>query len=587
MRALSSYLLRRQPGQVGLLFAITIIVSLFEGLGAGLLIPIVESIGAQQNPGSVHWFSSRLAAAFMTVGLPLNLITILVSGFILFFAQQALLYQRAKVVAETRARAVLDLRSDAFANALQADLSYLDRQNAGHLVNGVIVESERAGAAITSLGEILTTSGVAAMYLVVALFISWPLTLLAMALLGVLSLTVQTQNRQGGKTGWQITESNNALHAVAMEYLGGVRVIKAFGSEAFSTGRFAERARQVWQLTTEHARANAKVGFIYEVSLFGALVLIVYLALTRLSLTPALLAAFLFILYRLSPRAVTINRHRHQLTAHLPGFAEVTRLIEETSQARLVTGALEFRGLRRAIEFQQVSFEYEPDQMALRDVSIAIEKGKTTVFVGASGAGKTTVVDLLLRLYDPSQGRILVDGVDLKALDLALWRRSIAIVHQDTFLFNDTIWNNILVGRPDADEAAVIDAARLAHVHEFVELLPQGYQSVIGDRGVRLSGGQRQRLALARAFVRDPEILILDEPTSALDAESDAAIQESLTRFRGDRTVVIVAHRLATIRRADKIIVVEDGRVIEEGDHETLLSHGQRYARYHQLQVGS
>lgn len=586
MRTLTQYLVRTQRTSVILLFSLTVLVSSFEGVGAGLLIPIVESLGTSQELNGTHWVSSALARGFAAVGLPFTLLSILAVGLILFATQQALLFARARVVARTRGRVVFDLRASAFANLMQADIGLLDRRNSGHLVNGVIVESERAGAAVTSLAEVLTLSGVMAMYLLVALFVSWPLTLLAVLLLGALSAALHGFNRTGGKTGWQVTEANNALHAAAMEYLGGIRVIKAFGSERFATDDFTRRARQVRQLTTEHTVANARVGFVQEVTLFAALVLIVYVALTFFRLSPALLIAFLFILYRLSPRAVTINRQRHQLTAHLPGFMEVTRLIDETRRSLIPSGRVAVEGLQRGIEFERVSFDYERGQAVLQAVSFVIEKGQTTVFVGSSGAGKTTVVDLLLRLYDAAEGRILVDGVDLRQLDLAQWRRSIAIVQQDTFLFNDTIWNNILIGRPDASSEQVLEAAGRAHVDDFVAPLPEGYQTVVGDRGVRLSGGQRQRLALARAFLREPDILILDEPTSALDAESEAFIRQSLAHYRGNRTVIIVAHRLATIRAADKVIVLEDGRVVEQGDHETLLRNGHQYARYHQLQVG-
>lgn len=582
---LAGYLLRRHRRPVALLLTVTLFVSLLEGVGAGLLIPIIESIG-DDGVGTGHWFSRNVAAVFAAIGVPFTLVTILIAGFLLFAVQQLLAAWRYRLSAETRARVVVDLRAGAFANVLEADLSYLDRQRAGQLVNGVIIESDRAGAAIAALSETLVLGAVMAMYLIVALFISWPLTLLAVSLLGVLSLAVRRDQGRAGGIGRQVTEANNALHAAAMEYLGGVRVIKAFGRESVSAGTFAQSAREGQRLMVAHAKDHARIGFVYEVTLFGALVTIVYLAISYLSLGPALLSAFLFILYRLSPRAVAINRHRHQIAAHLPAFTEVTRLIDETRASRLTSGNTPFHRLERGIEFQRVSFEYESDQPVMQEVRLFIERGRTTGFVGGSGAGKTTMIDLLLRLYDPTQGCILVDGVDLRTLDLARWRRAIGVVHQDTFLFNDTIWNNILVGAPEADAPQVMEAARLAHVHEFAMLLPNGYHSLVGDRGVRLSGGQRQRLALARAFLRQPEILILDEPTSALDAETDAAIQESLAHYRRDRTVIVVAHRLATIQLADKVYVLEDGRVIEEGDPDTLLRQGQRYARFHQLQMG-
>ena len=242
-------------------------------------------------------------------------------------------------------------------------------------------------------------------------------------------------------------------------------------------------------------------------------------------------------------------------------------------------------GLKQAISFESVAFHYNPqDNLALQDISICIPQGKTTALVGPSGAGKSTIISLICRFYDVTSGEIYVDGCPLRELNLADWRSRIAIVSQDVHIFSTTVRENIAYGRLEATESEIIEAARLANAHEFISQLPQGYDTKVGDRGIRLSGGQRQRIALARAIVRNPEILILDEATNALDSISENLIQEALNTLSQNRTVIVVAHRLSTIKHADQIIVLEDGRVIEQGKLQHLLKLNGLFARLYRLQ---
>ncbi len=297
------------------------------------------------------------------------------------------------------------------------------------------------------------------------------------------------------------------------------------------------------------------------------------------------LLAFVFVFYRLIPRLSATNNFLALAGQYWPFVDRIAQLLRTDDKEYMADGAHPFAGLRRTIEFRNVSLHYlEGEPWAVKDLSCVIPKGSLTALVGTSGSGKSSVADLVLRLFDPTAGEVLVDGIDLRQLNLACWRGSIGVVGQDTFLFNATVRENLTFGRPDAGESEVLAAARAANVHEFVERLANGYNTVIGDQGYRLSGGQRQRLALARAILREPEILVLDEATSDLDSRSEQLIQKSLDSQRGERTILVIAHRLSTVARADQILVLSQGQLVEQGTHDELLAWNGHYAQFWRLQ---
>ncbi|PMB10263.1 ABC transporter ATP-binding protein, partial [Fischerella thermalis CCMEE 5328] len=248
---------------------------------------------------------------------------------------------------------------------------------------------------------------------------------------------------------------------------------------------------------------------------------------------------------------------------------------------------IEFRELQRGIDVVSVDFGYDRENLVLHNITLSIEKGKMTALVGSTGAGKSTLADLIPRFHDPTEGKVLVDGVDVREFEIDSWRRKMAVVSQDTFIFNTSIRNNIAYGTPRATEAEIREAARLANALEFIEEMPEGFDTVLGDRGVRLSGGQRQRIAIARALLRNPQILILDEATSALDSVTERLIQESLEKLSAGRTVIAIAHRLSTIAKADKVVVLEHGRIVEQGKYQDLLEQRGKLWKYHQAQYES
>jgi subfamily B ATP-binding cassette protein MsbA len=298
----------------------------------------------------------------------------------------------------------------------------------------------------------------------------------------------------------------------------------------------------------------------------------------------ASLLTFLFILFRLVPALHEINGSRAAASGLWGSLNNIRELLETKNKPYLQNGHRSFPGLRQAITFKSVDFGYDSQQFVLNDINLTIKQGEMTALVGASGAGKTTLVDLIPRFYDPTRGSILIDGADIREFQINSLRRRFAIVSQDTFIFNTNVRDNIAYGTEGATESDIIEVARLANALEFIQEMPEGFETRLGDRGVRLSGGQRQRIAIARAILRNPEILILDEATSALDSISERLIQASLEKLAEGRTVIAIAHRLSTIIRADKVVVMEQGRVVEEGSYQELLDLRGKLWNYHQMQ---
>ena len=374
------------------------------------------------------------------------------------------------------------------------------------------------------------------------------------------------------------------MQSTTIEQLGGIRIVRAFNLEAVSGERFKSLALEMAKLYHVTIKSRARMEALFEIGVVGGLMVIVYYAVTVADMSIPVLLTFIFVLFRFYPRVGGINKAFHGLMFGIPAVHNITKLIEETRTPTVVNGTIHHSRLKDGIHFEDVSFSYDDDSPILDRIDFTVRSGEAIAIVGSSGEGKTTLVNLLMRFYDPSNGRILVDGTDLRELDMTSWRSTLSLVNQDIFLFNDTIRNNIVLGKLDATEEEIVAAARSAYADEFIDELPDGFDTMIGDRGTRLSGGQRQRLALARAIVRDPQILILDEATSELDSKSEQLIQQAVAELGASRTIFTIAHRLSTIRHADNILVIENGRIAEEGNHERLLATNGSYAEFLRIQ---
>jgi subfamily B ATP-binding cassette protein MsbA len=483
-------------------------------------------------------------------------------------------------------RVVTDLRNALTSHMQRLDLAFFNRQRAGQIVSRVTADVSLVRATVTDavtsvFQDITRLIGL----IVVAVYMDAVLALLALCLFPVAALPLRYFSRQLRQTSRRQQEAVGRLNALLHENVQGNRVVKAFGQEAYEQRRFVEHNERLLRLFMRASRIRSLP--ITEVLAGIAVAGIIWyggasvIAGTR---TQGAFVAFvitLFLLYEPFRRLVRTN---YTIQQGLAGADRVFELLDTAPQVIDRPDAAVLRGVRHGIEFHEVSFAYEPGEPVLRGINLRIPVGQVVALVGTSGGGKSTLADLIPRFYDVCGGRITIDGRDIRDVTLRSLREHIAVVTQFTFLFNDTIRNNIAYGDPARRAAEIVAAARAANAHSFIEELPNGYETSIGDLGVRLSGGQRQRLAIARALLRNAPILILDEATSALDTESEGLVQEALERLMANRTTLVVAHRLSTVRRADRIAVVVRGEIVESGTHEELLERGTEYRKLYELQ---
>ncbi len=487
-----------------------------------------------------------------------------------------------------QARLDRQLREEVYNQIL--NISYEDLNQRRDADWQMVLNSETGRAAGAVFGLVSVASGMVTIlfYVIVLFAVSWQMTLLASALLVVVFMLLTGLVRLAERIGQYRYDIALSVQYSTLETLNAKRVIRLMHQQDYErTSYFAklkifQRALVYLQILNEASRQ------VLEVLVIGLLALLLIVGGSVLNVNQAelipIVSTFILILYRMMPHVLNLNAKRTSIGSDLAAVKGVVDLLETGNKSYLPDGTQAFHGLQNAIVFQNVTFQYiKRDLPALCDITLEIQKGEKVALVGSSGSGKSTMADMLTRLYDPKAGKILVDGVDLRDLKLGDWLKHIGVVSQDTFVFNESISYNIGYGAPNATQQQIEEAARNANIHQFIaEELPDGYQTRVGDRGVLLSGGQRQRIAIARAILRDPEILILDEATSALDSENERLIQAALDRLSQNRTVVVIAHRLSTILNSDKIVVMDLGRIVQIGTHAELLARGGRYAElYH------
>lgn len=581
-------LLRTRPWVLAALVALGVLASLAEGIGITLFIPFFHSLdgGAFEVEGG-RWISDVLGRLFQGVPPERRLLVISLCILVSIGAKAALTYGYEALFGWLDARIGHRLRTGVFHQLLTVGFGFIEKNDHGELLNTLATETWRTGDALRTLLYSVILLCTTAIYVGLLLLISWQLTLVVGVAMLAISLLVQRLGQWVKKLGEEVTRANRGLATRMLEGLGGMKVIRTFVREDYEQERFDAASDRVSQMGYKLGLVSGMVGPIYEV-LTAALLVGVLLVGARTAADLPLLLVFLFVLYRLQPRIRALDGVRLKLISLAPSVREVTALLSTEDKPYIRSGSQPFDGLSEGVRFEDVSFRYDAEwEPALEHVSAFIPAGRMTAIVGPSGAGKSTLIKLLFRFYDPTEGAISADGTLLPELDLGAWRGRIALVSQDGHVFNATVRDNIRYGRFDATDAEIVEAAKRADAHAFIMELPKGYDTHVGERGTRLSGGQQQRLTLARAIVRDPAIFILDEATNALDSLSEHAVQEALDRFGQDRTVIVIAHRLSTIERADNVLVMDAGRVVEQGSPGELLARDGLFARLHRLQFRS
>jgi ATP-binding cassette, subfamily B, bacterial MsbA len=485
---------------------------------------------------------------------------------------------------------VRDLRTRIFDHLLTLELGYFQRTRAGQLISGIITEVDQTKTVITaSLLSLFQNLVIVATTLVVLSQISLRLTLLTLACVPIMVLLLQSLLTRLRHHSRARTQERGEVTATIAERVGAVRLIRAYGEEARESARFASQASRYRKQVIRTQRFSSLTSPLTEV-FSGFLVILIIWAGTRPALiglgaplAPEAIIVFLMAALKLTSPLKTISSYPAVMAVTLASAERVFEMLDEPSTEVDRPGEAAAR-FEREVVFERVSFRYGDGDPVLSEVSFTLPKGKVVALVGPSGAGKTTLADLLPRFHDPTAGQITMDGVPLTRLTRRSLRALMGVVSQDTVLLNDTVHANIAYGSPTATRQQVEAAAHAANADLFIAQLPLGYDTLLGERGTRLSGGQRQRIAIARALLRDPPILVLDEATSALDTESERLVQQAIDRLMAERTVLVIAHRLATVRDADEIVVLDAGRVVERGTHEQLFRTGGLYRRLYDLQ---
>ncbi|MEX2048665.1 MAG: ABC transporter ATP-binding protein [Gemmatimonadota bacterium] len=589
--------LRPHTGVLAAAIAATALFAVMDAVVYVLLIPFVETLfvsGGAERAASDSAMARLLDATVYRWVDPSGDPLVAISGIIVlilgaFAVKNLFHFARLYLLARAEQGLNRDLRDAVYGHLVGLDLAFFGRMRTGQIVSRLTTEVELMRTLVTAeLSRLLSAGFEFAVAVAAMLLISWRLTLAAfivipaaMAIWGPLVAVLRRRDRRvlhlGGEVNAHITET-----------VAGIRLVKSAAAEPVERARFRGLTREYFRnfMRAELARALA-APMTEMLAAAGTAVLLWYGARLVVAgdLTGAQFVGFLGLSLKLYSPVKNVAKFPALAQPGLVAAERVLEFLDTRPEIEDAPDALPYARFQREIAFEGVTFAYREGEPALHDVSFTVPKGSMLALVGPSGSGKSTLVDLLSRFFDVSSGRITIDGVDVRRIRLADLRALMGIVSQETVLFHDTVRANIAYGSPHASDEEVHAAARAAHAHEFVQALPKGYETVVGERGVQLSGGQRQRIAIARALLRDPEILVLDEATSALDTESERVIQDATSRLVEGRTVFVVAHRLSTVHRADQILVMGQGRVVERGTHEALLAESGFYRRLYELQL--
>lgn len=579
-----------RPHWLTFLFAVIamVLVAVFETATGALLVPIFNQFtpisGAasktlfdlQKYIPSDDWYQAWLAISVMLLSF-----TVL-KGIAEFFSS----YLMAKI----GQAAVLDLRKQLYDHILGQSSSFFERHRTNFLVSRLVVSCSAIELAVSAnLRDVLRESFMLVAFIGAAFYYNWQLMLGAILIGPIIGLLTTRFSKSLRRLAEESFEGNKLLTDTAQETLANQSIVKAYSAEEREKSRFSRVAALI-------AKANRRSGRIAAISpptieIIGTVAILILLFFGLRSINAAQMDAaqfftFLFFLFRSYDPLRKISRQHNEISKAFAAAKDVWDILDESEVLPEKADAVELTSLTERIELHDVSFNYDndPTKTILDNVSLAIPKGSMIALVGESGGGKSSLIKLVQRVYDPTRGKITWDGTDLRDVPLRSLKKQIALVTQETVLFNESIRYNISYGNPTASDNEIAEAARIAFADEFIDELPQKYDTIVGERGILLSGGQRQRLAIARAVLLDAPVLILDEATSALDAESERLVQKALANLMLNKTSIVIAHRLSTVRKADMIVVMERGKIIQKGTHAELLEQGGKYRRLHDLQ---
>jgi subfamily B ATP-binding cassette protein MsbA len=577
-----------------------ILTAFFSIISMVLLKPFLDILFAAEIPplptyeGSsfisfpIVWFNRTLIEYIVLHGHSAALFLVCIFIVASFFFKNLFRYLSLYVMAPVRNGIEFDIRNKVYEKLLQLPLSYYSSERKGDLMSRLSSDVSEIQWSILRSLETLVRSPITLLgSIVVMLYISPGLTLFSFGLFLFVGIGIGRLSKSLRKNSGKAQESLGSILSIIDESIGGLRAIQGFAAEQYQTEKFRNENKNYLRLSNKIQRRRELASPMSEflgICVIAALLLYGGNLVFSGNFEASTFVMFILMFYNIIDPAKNFASAMYDIQKGRAAAERINNILKSAVEIKDEANALPLEKFEKEIVFENVSFSYDVQQQVLDNISFSLKKGKSLALVGVSGSGKSTIADLLPRFYEVVSGKISIDGIDIKNYKLADLRALFGIVSQDAILFNDSIYNNIVFGLKAVDESAVVAAAKMAQAHDFIMETADGYNSYIGDRGMKLSGGQRQRLTLARAILRNPQILLMDEATSALDSESEKAVQLALEKLLESRTAIIIAHRLSTIRNVDEIIVLQEGKIVEQGNHETLIAKDGIYKKLVELQ---